>query len=125
MSSSSALPVAMTGSARVLPAVRIREVPVWLWLAPRNAAIAIMHVYRTVVSPLYGDVCKYYPSCSAYSLGAYQQHGLTGGIWRTVFRLGRCHPWAVGGVDDVSPHTHFRYDLTNHGFVVPRPKRKD
>ena len=33
-------------------------------LIPRNAVVAVLHVYRAVISPLYGDVCQYYPSCS-------------------------------------------------------------
>jgi uncharacterized protein len=112
---SAPLPVSMTGNAHVSP----RHIATWLWLAPRNAAIGVMSAYRSVISPLYGDVCKYYPSCSAYAVGALQQHGLTGGVVRTAARLGRCHPWARGGVDDVTPHTHFRHELTRHGFVVP------
>ncbi len=92
-------------------------------LVPRNAGLAVLHGYRATISHLYGDVCKYYPSCSAYAVGAVQQHGLVRGVGLTAARLARCHPWAVGGVDDVPPHKSFRYQLTRHGFVVP--PRKD
>ena len=88
-------------------------------LIPRNLGLAVLQAYRTVVSPLYGDVCKYYPSCSAYAVGAVQQHGLLKGSALTAARLARCHPWARGGVDDVPLHAHFRHDLTRYGFVVP------
>ena len=47
-----------------------------LLLVPRNLVIALLRVYRAVISPLYGDVCRYYPSCSAYALGAVQEHGV-------------------------------------------------
>ena len=35
-------------------------------LIPRNVVIILLRAYRAVISPLYGDVCRYYPSCSAY-----------------------------------------------------------
>lgn len=63
--------------------------------------IGLLKVYRLVISPLYGDVCRYYPSCSAYALGCVQRHGAIRGSWYTVRRLLRCHPWAAGGYDPV------------------------
>lgn len=63
--------------------------------------ISLLKIYRTVISPLYGDVCKYYPTCSAYSLEALQRHGAIRGTWLTMRRLGRCHPWSCGGFDPV------------------------
>lgn len=87
-------------------------------LAPRNLCVAILTVYRAVISPLYGDVCRYYPSCSHYTLQAIQQHGVLKGTWLGTRRIARCHPWAEGGVDDV-PHSHHdRYIVTRFGFVV-------
>lgn len=70
---------------------------------PQNILIAFLKIYRAVISPLYGDVCRYYPSCSAYSLEATTLHGATRGISLTVARLLRCHPWATGGLDPVPP----------------------
>lgn len=92
----------------------------FLWLLPRNICVAILRVYRAVISPLYGDVCRYYPSCSAYALGSIQQHGVIKGIALGSWRLLRCHPWARGGVDDipVSQHHTDHYHLTPHGFVA-------
>lgn len=87
-------------------------------LIPRNVVLAALHGYRATISHLYGDVCKYYPSCSAYAVGAVQQHGALKGAALTAARLARCHPWAQGGIDDVPPHAHFRHRLTPHGFVV-------
>ena len=63
--------------------------------------IGLLKVYRLVISPLYGDVCRYYPSCSAYALGCVEKHGALRGSWYTVRRLLRCHPWAAGGYDPV------------------------
>ena len=65
--------------------------------------ITLLRGYRAVISPLYGQVCRYHPSCSAYALEAVQVHGSIKGTWLAVRRLGRCHPWAAGGHDPVPP----------------------
>ena len=49
--------------------------------------------------------CRFHPSCSAYALGALEQHGAFHGLWLAVRRLGRCHPWGGGGLDPVPPNT--------------------
>ncbi len=65
--------------------------------------IGFLKLYRLLISPLYGEVCRYYPSCSAYALEAVQVHGSMKGTWLAGRRLARCHPWAPGGVDKVPP----------------------
>jgi putative membrane protein insertion efficiency factor len=95
----------------------------FVWLLPRNLCVLILRAYRAVISPLYGDVCRYYPSCSAYALGAIQQHGVVKGVGLGIWRIARCHPWAKGGIDDVPvrrPRSRnlARYQITRFGFVV-------
>ena len=63
--------------------------------------IWFVKAWRAVVSPWYGNVCKYYPSCSAYGLEALQLHGAIKGSALTIWRLLRCNPWSHGGVDPV------------------------
>jgi putative membrane protein insertion efficiency factor len=63
--------------------------------------IGLLKAYRLVVSPLYGNVCRYYPSCSAYALRSVQVHGSVKGSWLAARRLLRCHPWTPGGYDPV------------------------
>lgn len=97
-----------------------------LLLLPRNLGILLLVVYRAVISPLYGDVCRYYPSCSAYALQAVQLHGLVLGSALAARRLLRCHPWAAGGVDDVPTSIPLHrpapgripFAVTRFGFVV-------
>ena len=92
----------------------------WLRVAlvPRNAGILLLQGYRFAVSPLYGDVCRFYPSCSSYSLQAVQAHGLVKGSWLTARRLVRCHPWSPGGIDDIPANTSSDTHITKFGFVV-------
>jgi putative membrane protein insertion efficiency factor len=70
---------------------------------PRIVPVLLLRGYRLLVSPLYGQTCRFYPSCSAYSLEAYEVHGVFRGTYLTVRRLLRCHPWNPGGVDPVPP----------------------
>jgi putative membrane protein insertion efficiency factor len=90
----------------------------FLALLPRNVAVVLLRGYRAVVSPLYGDVCRYYPSCSSYTLQAIQRYGLLRGSFYGARRIARCHPWAPGGVDDIPERGRPKYAVTPFGFVV-------
>lgn len=90
----------------------------FLLLVPRNVCVVILRIYRAVISPLYGDVCRYYPSCSAYTLLAIQEYGVIRGSVMGALRIARCHPWAAGGVDDVPLRARQKYAVTRFGFVV-------
>jgi len=63
--------------------------------------IGLLKAYRFAISPLYGQVCRYHPTCSAYALEAVTTHGSIKGSWLAVRRIARCHPWAAGGYDPV------------------------
>jgi putative membrane protein insertion efficiency factor len=102
----------------------IKDLMIGVFLLPRNAAVLILRGYRAVISPLYGDVCRYYPSCSSYALQAIQQRGLLLGIALGTVRIARCHPWAAGGIDDVPPAKNPRFRITRFGFVVARSHGK-
>ncbi|MBM7502893.1 membrane protein insertion efficiency factor YidD [Agromyces aurantiacus] len=97
----------------------MRDVAWFVWLLPRNVGVLLIRAYRAIVSPLYGDVCRYYPSCSAYGLGSVQHRGLVVGSALTGWRILRCNPWSAGGVDDVRMPKRFRFHVTRFGFVIP------
>lgn len=75
----------------------------------KHLLVALLRMYRFAISPLYGDVCRYYPTCSAYALESVQVHGSIKGSWLSVRRLARCHPWAAGGFDYVPPRKNSRH----------------
>ena len=83
-------------------------VPRWLaavvrfvWHVPRNILIIVLKLYRRAISPIYGQVCRFFPSCSAYALEAVTVHGAVKGTWFSLRRIVRCHPWNAGGLDPV------------------------
>jgi len=67
----------------------------------RFMLIAIIKFYKYFISPLLGDRCRFYPSCSSYSLEALQLHGAIIGSYLTLKRLSKCHPFHEGGIDPV------------------------
>ncbi|MFE6964932.1 membrane protein insertion efficiency factor YidD [Agromyces sp. NPDC057679] len=97
----------------------MRDALLFVALIPRNAGVLLIRGYRKLISPLYGDVCRYYPSCSAYGLGSVQQRGLLVGSALTAWRILRCNPWSPGGIDDVRAARHQRYRVTGFGWVLP------
>ena len=66
--------------------------------------------YQRFISPALPPTCRFYPSCSAYAVGALQVHGVFRGSYLTVRRLLRCGPWHPGGLDPVPPRRRPRPD---------------
>ena len=75
---------------------------------PALAGLALLWVYRLIVSPLYGDRCKYHPSCSQYAVDAVRELGLVRGALLAAWRVLRCNPWSHGGADCVCDQRLFR-----------------
>lgn len=65
--------------------------------------LALIALYRLLVSPLLGPHCRFAPTCSEYAAEAIRTHGGVRGAWLSVKRVARCHPWSAGGVDRVPP----------------------
>ena len=71
--------------------------------AMKKLLILLIDAYRYLLSPFFGTQCRFYPTCSAYAREAIDTHGAIKGSWLTVKRLGKCHPWHEGGIDNVPP----------------------
>lgn len=61
--------------------------------------ILLIRVYQWTLSPLLGPCCRFHPSCSRYALACLEHHGTLTGVWLTLKRLSRCHPFHPGGYD--------------------------
>jgi putative membrane protein insertion efficiency factor len=61
--------------------------------------ITLIRVYQKWISPAFPARCKYYPTCSEYALLAIRSKGLIVGTALAMWRLIRCNPWSMGGID--------------------------
>jgi len=67
--------------------------------------------YQLAISPFLGPRCRFYPSCSHYAIEAIETHGALRGVWLTIKRISRCHPWHEGGFDPVPACLNHSHDL--------------
>ena len=63
--------------------------------------ILFIRFYQKFISPLFPAKCKYYPTCSQYTLEAIQEYGAIKGTYLGIKRILRCHPFHEGGYDPV------------------------
>ncbi len=57
----------------------------------------VLKIYKIIITPFLrtflGDGCRYSPTCSEYSIEAYEKHGFMRGSYLTFRRLSKCHPF--------------------------------
>ncbi len=62
--------------------------------------IVLVRSYQIVVSPLLPpNACRFYPTCSSYTIDALKKYGAVKGSWLAIRRIAKCHPWHRGGFD--------------------------
>jgi putative membrane protein insertion efficiency factor len=71
---------------------------------PARAIAGLFRLWQVTFSVILPPSCRFTPSCSHYGIEALRQHGLFAGLWLTVTRIGRCHPWGGSGHDPVPEH---------------------
>jgi uncharacterized protein len=74
----------------------------------RKLVVLPIRAYQLLISPMTGDRCKYYPSCSEYAVQAVGRFGILRGLILAGWRLLRCNPWSRGGYDPVEEQRLFR-----------------
>ena len=78
--------------------------------------IGLIRLYQKFVTPYTPARCKYYPTCSCYAVTAFKKHGAIGGLLLSIWRILRCNPWSMGGIDHVPEKFTFKvkkYDYLN------------
>ncbi|HMS34308.1 MAG TPA: membrane protein insertion efficiency factor YidD [Ignavibacteria bacterium] len=65
------------------------------------AAIFLIKIYQRILSPLLQGSCRHYPTCSNYSIEAFQTHGFFRGFYLSARRILKCNPFFEGGFDPV------------------------
>lgn len=63
--------------------------------------LALIYMYKYMISPLLPRGCRHYPSCSGYAVDALKIHGLFRGGFMAAGRIARCNPWGTSGYDPV------------------------
>ena len=76
--------------------------------AVRWLAVLPIRAYQRVLSPMLGNRCRYYPSCSEYAAQAVGRFGILRGLVLAGWRLLRCNPWSNGGFDPVEDQRLFK-----------------
>jgi len=63
--------------------------------------IMLIKLYQWIISPWLGQKCRFTPTCSNYSIEALKKYGPIKGLWLTIKRVSKCHPWGGHGYDPV------------------------
>ncbi|MCL2405592.1 MAG: membrane protein insertion efficiency factor YidD [Defluviitaleaceae bacterium] len=63
--------------------------------------LALLRFYKRAISPLLGQRCRFFPTCSEYMYEAIERYGAPKGFWMGLKRLVRCQPFCRGGYDPV------------------------
>jgi len=67
----------------------------------QRVLLFLLRIYQLCISPLLGQNCRFYPSCSNYAMEAIREYGALKGCLMAAKRLCKCHPWHPGGFDPV------------------------
>ena len=67
----------------------------------KNIFLILISFYRKFISPLFPPHCRFYPTCSEYSYQSIREHGAIKGLWYSLVRISKCHPFHEGGFDPV------------------------
>jgi putative membrane protein insertion efficiency factor len=67
----------------------------------KKVSLYLIRFYQTGISPHFAPHCRFCPTCSEYSYESVNKHGLFKGLYLSLVRIGKCHPFHSGGFDPV------------------------
>ena len=69
-----------------------------------NILIKLIIGYKFLISPLLGSCCRYFPTCSDYSIEALKTYGFFKGSYKSLKRIFSCHSIKfLGGGEGFDP----------------------
>jgi len=63
--------------------------------------VLFIRAYQLIISPMLGSNCRFIPTCSEYAMESLKEYGLIKGIFLSIKRIGKCHPWGSHGYDPI------------------------
>ena len=90
---------------------------------PARAVAGLFRLWQLSFSVILPPSCRFTPSCSHYGMEALRRHGLFAGLWLTVARIARCHPWGGSGHDPVPESFRLFRKSTSPGSNSPGPSK--
>ena len=72
----------------------------------KNFFIKLIKLYKFIISPLLGTNCRFVPSCSNYAIQSIEEKGVVKGIYFSVRRVLKCHPFGGSGYDPVNKNKY-------------------
>lgn len=85
--------------------------------------ILLIKFYQKTLSVFLGGSCRFYPTCSSYSIEAIEKHGSLKGSWLMIKRIGKCQPLHPGGLDPV-PAVNSVSEISDNGITEQKNKSK-
>jgi len=82
----------------------------------KKLLILLIKLYQKTFSLVMGGSCRFYPTCSSYSIEAIEKHGSLKGSWLMIKRIGRCQPLNPGGFDPVPEVDHKHTNCQKHSI---------
>ena len=87
--------------------------------------ISLIKFYQKFISPFTSAKCKYYPTCSSYALTAVRRFGAIRGSALAIWRIIRCNPWSMGGIDYVPEKFTFKVKKYDYEKDFPHERHDD
>lgn len=87
----------------------------------KQLCIQLILLYKKLISPFFGEKCRFTPSCSDYSIEAIKKFGIIRGSFLTIIRILKCHPFNKGGFDPVEET--FSANLNKRKVSEKTPRR--
>ena len=63
--------------------------------------VFLIKLYQTIISPALGVNCRFNPTCSNYAIESLKKHGLFKGLYYSIIRISKWHPWGKSGDEPV------------------------